>query len=60
MACVVGSGEKRALHRVVLVCEGNRWSIQQQISNVCLMRKVVERIAARDAEIMKKLEEVAP
>ena len=57
---LVGSGEKRALHRVVLVCEGNRWSIQQQISNVCLMRKVVERIAARDAEIMKKLEEVAP
>ena len=53
---LVGSGENRTLHRAVLKCEGNHWSIQQQISDVKLMREVVEGIAARDAEIMKKLE----
>ena len=57
---LVGNGESRTLHRVVLMCEGNHWSIQLQISNVDLLRKVVEGIAARDAEIMKKLEAVTP
>lgn len=54
---LVGSGENRALHRIVLMCEGNHWSIQQHVSNVDLLRKVVEGIAARDAEIMKQLED---
>ena len=53
---LVGSGENRALHRVVLMCEGSHWSIQQQISDLRLLQKVIEGIAARDAEIMKKLE----